>query len=91
MARRVASTAADPEKLGLLLTSGASKGSPLVAVVRAGCANAVVCDERAARAALERLGALRATGRRAKSGRRQRPDRAPAPGEAPRGPRAGPL
>jgi len=43
-------------RLALLLTSGASKGLPLTLVVRAGCANAVVCDEAAARAALEALG-----------------------------------
>jgi DNA-binding transcriptional regulator LsrR (DeoR family) len=43
-------------RLALLLTSGVSKGLPLTLVVRAGCANAVVCDEAAARAALEVLG-----------------------------------
>ena len=43
-------------RLALLLTSGASKGLPLTLVVRAGCANALVCDEAAARAALEVLG-----------------------------------
>ena len=43
------------KRLALLLTSGASKGLPLTLVVRAGCANAVVCDESAARAALEVL------------------------------------
>jgi DNA-binding transcriptional regulator LsrR (DeoR family) len=41
--------------LALLLTSGESKGVPLTLVVRAGCANAVICDEAAARAALEVL------------------------------------
>lgn len=41
--------------LALLLTSGASKGLPLTLVVRAGCANAVICDEAAAKTALRVL------------------------------------
>ena len=41
--------------LALLLTSGRSKGLPITLVVRAGCANAIICDQAAARAALEIL------------------------------------
>ena len=44
------------KKLALLLTSGANKGLPLTVVARAGCANTIICDEAAARAALEVLG-----------------------------------
>lgn len=47
--RRLAS---QPRKLALVLASGQSKGRPIVLVVRAGFANAVVCDAAAARAAL---------------------------------------
>jgi transcriptional regulator with XRE-family HTH domain len=43
------------DKLALLLTSGKSKGLPLLAVFRAGCANALVCDQAAAEAALKEL------------------------------------
>jgi hypothetical protein len=48
--------ARSPNKLALLLTSGTSKGLPLVAVNRSGAVNTIVCDERAALAALEGLG-----------------------------------
>lgn len=48
--------AARKDKLALLLASGESKGLPIKLVARAGYANAVVCDQSAARAA---LGALR--------------------------------
>jgi hypothetical protein len=44
-------------KLALLLASGESKGLPITLVVRARCANAVICDESAARAALRVLAA----------------------------------
>jgi DNA-binding transcriptional regulator LsrR (DeoR family) len=47
--------AAARDKLALLLTSGESKGFPLVVAVRSGCVNAVVCDETAAQAALAAL------------------------------------
>jgi DNA-binding transcriptional regulator LsrR (DeoR family) len=43
-------------KMALLLTSGANKGLPLTVVARAGCANTIICDEAAARAALAVLG-----------------------------------
>jgi transcriptional regulator with XRE-family HTH domain len=43
-------------KLALLLTSGARKGLPLTLVVRAGCADTIVCDQAAALSALEMLG-----------------------------------
>jgi DNA-binding transcriptional regulator LsrR (DeoR family) len=49
--------AADPKRLALLLASGASKGLPITLVVRAGCADTVVCDAAAARAALAALAA----------------------------------
>lgn len=44
-----------PDKLSLLLASGEQKGLPLSLVLRAGCASAVVCDQRAATAAIEAL------------------------------------
>lgn len=43
------------DKLALLLASGASKGLPITLVARAGCCNAVVCDQSAAKAALAAL------------------------------------
>jgi hypothetical protein len=42
-------------KLALLLTSGRGKGLPLTLVARAHCANAIVCDQAAARAAVKLL------------------------------------
>jgi hypothetical protein len=42
-------------KLALLLTSGPRKGLPLTVVARAGCASSIVCDQAAARSALEVL------------------------------------
>ena len=42
-------------KLALLLTSGEATGVPLAVAVRAGRANAVICDQAAARAALAEL------------------------------------
>jgi transcriptional regulator with XRE-family HTH domain len=44
-----------PDKLSLLLASGEQKGLPLSIVLRAGCASAVVCDQRAAEAAIDAL------------------------------------
>ena len=52
----IRSLAAKIDKLAVLLASGASKGLPITLVVRAGCANRVVCDQAAARAALKVLG-----------------------------------
>ena len=49
--------ASQPAKLALVLASGRSKGLPIVLVVLAGCANAVVCDAAAARAALVAIAA----------------------------------
>ena len=46
---------ANPDRLSLLLASGEQKGLPLSIVLRAGCASAVVCDQLAARAAIEAL------------------------------------
>ena len=43
-------------QLALLLTSGAAKGRPLVAVARSGCVDTIVCDRAAAVAALNALG-----------------------------------
>lgn len=43
-------------KLALLVTSGARKGLPLTLVVKAGCADTIVCDQSAAHAALEAIG-----------------------------------
>ncbi len=45
-----------PDRLALLLTSGAAKGLPIVAAARAGCVGHLVCDQAAARAALQVLG-----------------------------------
>jgi len=42
-------------KLALLLTSGRAKGEPITVVSRAGCADTIVCDQAAARSALEVL------------------------------------
>lgn len=46
-----------PGRLALLLTSGHTKGRPIVAANRAGCLDTLVCDQAAARAALSALGA----------------------------------
>jgi len=43
------------EHLTMLLTSGKAKGVPMVATVRGGYANVVICDQRAALAALDEL------------------------------------
>jgi DNA-binding transcriptional regulator LsrR (DeoR family) len=43
------------DRLAVLLTSGPAKGLPLVVASRAGCADTIVCDQAAARAALEVL------------------------------------
>ena len=43
------------DRLALLLTSGPSKGQPIVVASRAGCADTVVCDVAAAHAALQIL------------------------------------
>ena len=51
----IRSMTSDHGKLALLLASGTSKGLPITLVVRAGCANTVVCDQAAARAALTTL------------------------------------
>ncbi len=55
-------------KLSLLLTSGAAKGESLLPVALAGCTNAIVCDQAAARVALDaarkRRGRARAGGGR---------------------------
>ena len=53
--REIQRVAKSRKKLALLLTSGANKGLPLTVVARAGCANTIICDEAAARAALEVL------------------------------------
>jgi len=53
---RIRSLSPKKDKLTLLLASGRSKGLPITLVVRAGCANAVICDRAAALAALEVLG-----------------------------------
>jgi transcriptional regulator with XRE-family HTH domain len=53
--RDIRNIAGSGSKLALLLTSGRGKGLPLVLVARAHCANAIVCDQAAARAALEVL------------------------------------
>jgi DNA-binding transcriptional regulator LsrR (DeoR family) len=50
--------AAQANRLALLLASGASKGLPITLVVRAGCANAVVCDAAAGRAALAAIAGM---------------------------------
>jgi DNA-binding transcriptional regulator LsrR (DeoR family) len=42
-------------KLAMLVTSGPSKGIPIVAIVRAGAANSILCDQKAARAVLAEL------------------------------------
>jgi hypothetical protein len=51
----IAVVAGGRDKLALLLTSGASKGGPLAVIARAGYANSIVCDQAAAKAALEEL------------------------------------
>jgi hypothetical protein len=51
----IKSVATREGKLALLLASGESKGKPIALVVSAGCANAVVCDQAAARAVLAEL------------------------------------
>jgi transcriptional regulator with XRE-family HTH domain len=53
--RDIRNIAGSRSKLALLLTSGRGKGLPLVLVARAHCMNAIVCDQAAARAALEVL------------------------------------
>ena len=53
--REIRGIAAAPNKLGLLLTSGKGKGRALSLVAQAGYANAIVCDQAAARAALDAL------------------------------------
>ena len=53
--RHLRGLASEDGKLALLLTSGASKGRPLAVVARAGYANAIVCDQAAARAALDAI------------------------------------
>jgi hypothetical protein len=53
--RDIRNIAGSRSKLALLLTSGRGKGLPLVLVARAHCTNAIVCDQAAARAALEVL------------------------------------
>jgi transcriptional regulator with XRE-family HTH domain len=52
----IRSLARQGDRLALLLGSGANKGKPISLVVRAGCANVVICDEAAGRAALAALG-----------------------------------
>ena len=44
-----------PDRLALLLTSGAAKGKPIVVAARAGCLDTLICDEAAAEAALKEL------------------------------------
>lgn len=44
-----------PERLAVLVTSGQTKGRPIVVASRAGCTDTIVCDEAAAAAALEVL------------------------------------
>ena len=44
-----------PNGLAVLLTSGHSKGQPIVVASRAGCTDTIVCDEAAALAALQVL------------------------------------
>jgi DNA-binding transcriptional regulator LsrR (DeoR family) len=46
-----------PNRLALLLTSGPAKGRPIVVTSRAGCTDTIVCDQAAAAAALDVLGA----------------------------------
>lgn len=53
--RDIRNIARSTDKLALLLTSGRGKGLPLVLVARAHCANAIVCDQAAARAAVKVL------------------------------------
>jgi len=43
------------DRLAVLLTSGRAKGRPIVVASRAGCAGTIVCDQAAAKAALEVL------------------------------------
>lgn len=56
-------------KLSLLLTSGAAKGESLLPVALARCTNAIVCDQAAARVALDAARKRQGQGR-ARSGRR---------------------
>jgi DNA-binding transcriptional regulator LsrR (DeoR family) len=59
---QIRAVAARRGKLALLLVSGASKGLPIAIVARAGYCNAIVCDQAAARAALQALRGERAVG-----------------------------
>ena len=45
------------DRMAMLITSGPAKGLPLTVVARAGYADRIVCDQAAARAALEVLSA----------------------------------
>jgi hypothetical protein len=67
------------DRLAILLATGAAKGLPITVVARAGCAGTVVCDQAAARAALQALA------RRSESEAPARPglQKVPAPGSVP--------